>query len=145
MESVRIGNFVLSEEDGASGRFISCTSVSDGWKVSWRDDTEMYGIMMMFCRDKATHEYLHGLLNMMYVATCYPHDLVSIATRKTAPFMNGFAALYNDEVAYELSLKKGVGKSKDDEALQEAADMESLREDMKEMIEDEMNGNASKV
>lgn len=130
-EWLAVGNFLLRGEDGDDGRQFVVKSVSGGWRISWRDDTLMYGVLLSLVDNEGSREYLHCLCTLMFVATTYPHDLVALTTKGALPFMEGIAKLVREQSDYEVSLKKPVSEEEDAEALNETVEMESLKEDLK--------------
>lgn len=130
-EWLQIGNFLLGHEKNSKGDFVVCKAVSGIWSVRWRNDTLMYGSMLGLMSEKNAHEYLHALLTLMYVATTYPHDMVSLATRNEMPFIQGFAQLIGEQNDYEQSLKPPVSDEEDAKILEEERMMIELEDELK--------------
>ena len=135
-ELKRVGNFVFergADDDGA--KYVRCKSVSDNWAVIWRDDTLMYGILYPLALNDDAENYLHSLVTLMYVATTYPHDLVSLNNNGDAPFMNGFLSLVEAQNTYENSIKAPVTDEEDNKILEQTVMTEELRNDI--LLEEE--------
>lgn len=129
-ELTQIGNYLLGYED--DGALLRVRSVSGSWQLSWGYDSYMYSVLSCFLRDAKTYDYIEALLTMFFACTNYPHDMVSIATRQSTPFMNGFTQLVNEETAYEVSVEQKATEKEDEEAL---ADVVRLREAEEELDE----------
>lgn len=134
------GNYRVSHEKDGDGRWVVCSSVQGDWKVSWRDDNMMYGVLLSYTKDSSCGAYVNDLLRLMHLATSHNHDAATFINGDGTPFMDGFSRLWNEQVAYELSLEKPVSRKADERMLGEAVEMESLREDMKDLIDDAKNG-----
>lgn len=133
-----VGNFVFSrgvDDDGAS--YIVCRSVSNGWLVQWRDETLMFGVLYPMLFNEDASDYLHSLVTLMYVATTYPHDLVSLTNGGDTPFMEGFLNLVDKQNEYENSLVTGVSPEEDDRILRDTVANEELRNEVLQLSEED--------
>lgn len=124
------GNYRVCHEGDDDGKWIVCTSVHGDWKVSWRDDNPMYGVMLSYTKDRSLEAYLSALFKLMTLATSHNHDALAIINGDGSPFMDGFSNLWNDQIVYELSFVKPVSRKADERMLQEAVDFENLRDDL---------------
>ena len=124
------GNYRVCHEGDDNGKWIVCTSVHGDWKVSWRDDNPMYGVMLSYTKDNSLEAYLSALFTLMMLATSHNHDALAIINGDGSPFMDGFSKLWNDQIVYELSFVKPVSRNADERMLKEAVDFENLRDDI---------------
>ena len=131
------GNFLVGVEKNSTGDFLVCKSVASDWSVRWRDDTMMFGMMLSLTRNANAKDYMHSLITLMYVASTYPHDLVSLINRDSMPFMEGFAKLIEEQNSYEITL---APKTTDDEEAEALVDVRMTAELEKELSEDKDNG-----
>ena len=94
---MQVGNFLLGVEKNAHGKYVVLKSVADNWKVTWRDDTLMFAMMLNVMKravdDVNVREYLHSLITVMFITTTYTHDLLALATKQQMPFCEGVAKL----------------------------------------------------
>lgn len=140
---LRVGNFLLGVERNRIGRFVVCKSASGLWSVRWREDSLMFhamlNVMTAAADNDGAREYLHSLVSMMFMATCYTHDLVSLSTRQQMPFCEGFAMLLKEQNDYELSLRGEVPAEADKAALDEVVRMREVEEEL-EALDDGLHG-----
>ena len=125
---VRIGNYLLSYKD--EGAVLSVRSVSGSWRIEWGFDSYMYSVLTKFLSDRKTDNYVDALLTLYYACTNYPHDLVSIVTRQSTPFMDGFARMVKEQNDYEVSVAQKHTGEEDEEALAEVVRMHELEEEL---------------
>ena len=138
---VVVGNYVLSatEEDGV--RSVIASSADGGWQVQWYETNAMYAAMCVLMEgteeNEGAKDYLHALLAMMHYSTCYPHDLVAMATKQEMPVISGFFELIKAQSDYELSQLKEASKDEDEEALREVGETQAIAEELERLDEDE--------
>lgn len=138
---VVVGNYVLSatEEDGV--RSVIASSADGGWQVQWYETNAMYATMCVLMEgteeNEGAKDYLHALLAMMHYSTCYPHDLVAMATKQEMPVISGFFELIKVQSDYELSQLKEASKDEDVEALREVGETQAIAEELERLDEDE--------
>lgn len=70
---VRVGNFILTQEERAKGYVIVCSALSGQWRVVWGDRCMMYGIVLDMMRE-GNAETLHGLLFILFAASSHIHS-----------------------------------------------------------------------
>lgn len=138
-EWVSIGNYEIGKEKGATGAYVVLRTVRKDWSIRWRDDTLTYGMMMSMVGSKGSRDYLHSLITMMYVASSYPHDLVSLYHNHGMPFMEGFARLVYEQNSYEVSVapKQPDDKEEEDKAIADAARLEDMQREVEAMEAEE--------
>ena len=140
---LQVGNFLLGVDRNRHGEYVVLKSVADNWKVTWRDDTIMFAMMLNIMRRAAedgtgtVKEYLHSLITMMFVATTYLHDLVALSTKQEMPFCQGVAGLLKEQTDYESSLDRKPTKKEDKEALEETVRMREVEEELEKLDENE--------
>lgn len=127
---MQIGNYLVGTEEYEDGREVFVTSVSGDWRVSYGEGTLMFGVLNTMMGDKDTHKYLEALFTFQYIATTYPHDMVSVVERQTLPVINGFTELVSEQYAFEASLQPTPTEEEDAEALKEVVEMEEIKEQL---------------
>jgi len=136
---LQVGNFLLGVDRNRHGEYVVLKSVADNWKVTWRDDTIMFAMMLNIMRRAAedgtgtVKEYLHSLITMMFVATTYLHDLVALSTKQEMPFCQGIAKLLKEQNDYEASLEKKPTEEEDRKALEEVGQMREIEEELEKL------------
>lgn len=136
-EWLRFGNYMLGEESDGDDRRMVARSVSGNWRLSWGEDTYMFAVLKSMMSDEHCHSYVDAFLTLCYMATSYPHDMTSIIERQTTPLMDGFARLFNEQTAYELSLKAEASAEEDDQALSEVVEMEDVADEIARLDEED--------
>ncbi len=132
-EWLAIGNFEVGAESNSSGLYVVLRTVQKDWSVRWREDTLQYGMMLSLAKNADAREYLHSLITVIYVASTYPHDLVSLTHWHGMPFMEGFARLVDEQNSYEQSVATDdkTGKKGDEEtAIKYAALLEDMQREV---------------
>lgn len=137
---LQVGNFLLGVEKNAHGSYVVLKSVADNWKITWREDTMMFSLMLNIMKrateDNNLKEYLHSLITVMFVTTTYTHDLVALATKQQMPFCEGVAKLLKEQNDYEASLEKKPTKKEEKEALEETVRMRQVEEELEKLDKD---------
>lgn len=133
---MQIGNYLVGMEEDGDSREMIVTDVAGDWSISYGEGTMMFGILNTMTGDESTRKYLEALFTFQYVATNYPHDMVSIIERQTLPVINGFAALLDEQYSFEASLQQAPTEQEDAEALKEVAQMEEIKEQLQNLDSD---------
>lgn len=140
---MQVGNFLLGVEKNAHGQYVVLKTVVSNWKITWRDTTMMFAMMLNIMRraaeDDNAKEYLHSLVTMMFITTTYLHDLVALSTKTEMPFCEGIAKLLKEQNDYEESLKEKPTEEEDAKALEEVGRMQEISNEL-EKLEEEDNG-----
>ena len=140
---LQVGNFLLGVEKNAHGQYVVLKTVVSNWKITWRDTTMMFAMMLNIMRraaeDDNAKEYLHSLVTMMFITTTYLHDLVALSTKTEMPFCEGIAKLLKEQNDYEESLKEKPTEEEDAKALEEVGRMQEISNEL-EKLEEEDNG-----
>lgn len=138
-EKYRIGNFIYTfvEEDDVSKLIVS--SVSGEWRIIYNDSHYMYGILSFLLDDEKCHKYIDALFVMIYTASSYPHDMVSLAEKEEIPFINGFCKLIDEQTAFETSVSRKVSDEEDREALDDIVRMQETLDEL-DRLESKQNG-----
>ena len=134
---LQVGNFLLGVDMNAHGQYVILKSVADNWRVTWRDDTLMFAMMLNVMKraaeDDNVREYLHSLITVMFITTTYLHDLVALSTKQEMPFCEGFARLLKEQNDYEASLEKKPTEEEDAKALEETVQMRDIEEELEKL------------
>lgn len=133
---MQIGGFQIGIEKSARGKVVVCRSIADGWSVRWGDDMLMFGTVLSLAEREDAHEYLHSLLTVMFIATTYPHDMVSLVNRNEMPFMTGFSELIHRQNEYEASLKPQPTEEENQKSLDELKHIAEVAEEMMKIKEE---------
>lgn len=137
---LQMGNFLLGVEKNAHGQYVVLKSVVGNWKITWRDDTLMFAMMLNIMKravdDVNVREYLHSLVTVMFITTTYMHDLVALSTKQQMPFCEGIARLLKEQNDYEASLEKKPTEEEDAKALEETVQMRDIEEELEKLDED---------
>ena len=64
----RVGNFEITR-DGAEHEYVRIKTIDGHWGVSFRDDSRMFGVWLMLCRDEEMRRSVEVLLTMYYHLT----------------------------------------------------------------------------
>lgn len=70
---VRVGNFILTQEERSKGYVIVCSALSGQWRVIWGDRCMMYGVVLDMMRG-GNADTLHGLLFILFAASSHVHS-----------------------------------------------------------------------
>lgn len=134
---LQVGNFLLGVDTNKDFSSVVLKSVSGNWRVSWREDTLMFSMMLNAMRraavDDNVKEYLHSLITVMFVSTTYLHDLVALSTKGEMPFCEGIAKLLKEQTDYEQSLEKKPTEEEEAEALKDVGETEQINEELEEI------------
>lgn len=140
---LQVGNFLLGVEKNAHGQYVVLKTAVSNWKVTWRDTTMMFAMMLNIMKraaeDENVKEYLHSLITVMFITTTYLHDLVALSTKQEMPFCEGIAKLLKEQNDYEASLEKKPTEEEDRKALEEVGQMQEISDEL-EKLEEEDNG-----
>ena len=135
---LQVGNFLLGVEMNRNGAWFVVKTVGGEWSIRYGDGSMMFSVLANLGGDESCHRYLESLLTLMYAATSYPHDMVSIVERQTLPFINGFCKLLDEQTAFEVSVSKKATEQEDAEALKEVVEMREIEEEL-EKLDDELH------
>lgn len=134
---LQMGNFLLGVEKNAHGQYVVLKSVVGNWKITWRDDTLMFAMMLNIMKravdDVNVREYLHSLVTVMFITTTYMHDLVALSTKQQMPFCEGIARLLKEQNDYEESLKEKPTEEEDKKALEEVGQMTEIESELERL------------
>lgn len=72
---LRLGNFVVSKETGNGMDWVSVKASSGFWTVRYREDSSMYGTLMMLVDNESLHPYLDGWIHALYAMAATTPDL----------------------------------------------------------------------
>ena len=71
----RFGNFLVLKKNMAGMDFITVRASSGFWHVCYREDSQMYGNILMMVRNKDFHKYLENWITSLYVMAQAMPDL----------------------------------------------------------------------
>lgn len=71
----RVGNFVITKESGNGMDWVSVKAVSGFWTVRYREDSRMYGMLVMMSKNKALEKYLENWVTALYTMAQSTPDL----------------------------------------------------------------------
>lgn len=137
---LHIGHFELGIEKSSKGNMLVCRSEAKNWSVRWRDDTLMFGMMLSLMENEAAHEYIHSLITMMFVATTYTHDLVSLCEKQEMPFMQGMSELLEKQNEFEASLKPQPTEEEEQKSIGEMRRIAEVADEMMASLKEKENG-----
>ena len=116
----RVGNFIITRENGNDMDWASIKAVSGFWTLRFREDNQMYHTVVMLCENDNLHAYLEGWINSVYVLG------------NTTPDLEFFEAFYNAFDSMNNRKKnKPVPEEEDKEILKEMQALEEMKEDIK--------------
>lgn len=116
----RVGNFIVTKENGNGMDWVSIKAVSGFWTFRFREDNQMYHTVVMLCENDNLHAYLEGWINSVYVLG------------NTTPDLEFFEAFYNAFDSMNNRKKnKPVPEEEDKEILKEMKALEEMKEDLK--------------
>lgn len=116
----RVGNFIVTKENGNGMDWVSIKAVSGFWTFRFREDNQMYHTVVMLCENDNLHTYLEGWINSVYVLG------------NTTPDLEFFEAFYNAFDSMNNRKKnKPVPEEEDKEILKEMKALEEMKEDLK--------------
>lgn len=116
----RVGNFIVTRENGNGMDWVSIKAVSGFWTLRFREDNQMYHTVVMLCENDNLHTYLEGWINSVYVLG------------NTTPDLEFFEAFYNAFDSMNNRKKnKPVPEEEDKEILKEMKALEEMKEDIK--------------
>ena len=116
----RVGNFIITRENGNDMDWASIKAVSGFWTLRFREDNQMYHTVVMLCENDNLHAYLEGWINSVYVLG------------NTTPDLEFFEAFYNAFDSMNNRKKnKPVPGEEDKEILKEMQALEEMKEDIK--------------
>lgn len=130
---LQIGNYLIGVEKNSNGTRMCARTVGGDWSVRWGEGTLMFSVLLRLGDDDTCHPYLHALLTLQYVATNYPHDMVSIIERGDLPVINGFCKLMEEQTAFEVSVKEKTTDKEDAEALREVGEMHDIMAELERL------------
>lgn len=123
----RAGNFLLGEEKNQSGRYLVCRSVDGGWQVRFREDMYMYAMLLGLVRDNEAQKIVN-LMTFWYWNTAMVHS---------AEYYTETMKRLGEEM--EKIQAAEVSKEDDDKVLQDTVEMETLKEQIEKLDEEEGN------
>lgn len=116
----RVGNFIVTKENGNGMDWVSIKAVSGFWTLRFREDNQMYHTVVMLCENDNLHAYLEGWINSVYVLG------------NTTPDLEFFEAFYNAFDSMNNRKKnKPVPEEEDKEILKEMKALEEMKEELK--------------
>lgn len=116
----RVGNFIVTRENGNGMDWVSIKAVSGFWTLRFREDNQMYHTVVMLCENDNLHAYLEGWINSVYVLG------------NTTPDLEFFEAFYNAFDSMNNRKKnKPVPEEEDKEILKEMKALEEMKEEFK--------------
>lgn len=114
----RVGNFVIVKESGNGMDWVSVKAVSGNWTVRYREDSRMYGMLVMMSKNKALRPYLENWVTSLYLMAQSTPDL---------KFYEEFLHAY--EGLQERSKLPDATEEEDKAALEEVRTMEEMKEE----------------
>lgn len=116
----RVGNFIVTKENGNGMDWVSIKAVSGFWTLRFREDNQMYHTVVMLCENDNLHAYLEGWINSVYVLG------------NTTPDLEFFEAFYNafDSMNNRRG-KEPLPEEEDKEILKEMKALEEMKEELK--------------
>lgn len=116
----RVGNFIVTKENGNGMDWVSIKAVSGFWTFRFREDNQMYHTVVILCENDNLHTYLEGWINSVYVLGNTTPDLEFFEV-----FYNAFDSMNNRKK------NKPVPEEEDKEILKEMKALEEMKEDLK--------------
>lgn len=110
----RVGNFEITR-DGAEHEYVRIKTIDGHWGVSLRDDSRMFGVWLMLCRDEEMRRSVEVLLTMYY-------HLTNMAVDKE--FADDFFAAFGRKMERDAAAAPVPTEEESDTAAQEAAVIE---------------------
>lgn len=138
-EEIHIGYYVFSFETDENGSSLTVRDVAGIWSIKWTDKHIMYAILGRMIADEKCTDYIESLIKVMMMAISYPHDEVAIVEKQDAPFLKGFARLWEEQMAFEVSVAKKPTKKEEKEALEETVHLQELKDEIEALDEDEVH------
>lgn len=117
----RVGNFVIVKESGNGMDWVSVKATSGFWTVRYREDSLMYGSLLMMAKDEVLRPYLENLVTSLYVMAQAVPDLEFYGD-----FLNAYQALQ------ERRENAPATEEEDKAALEEVRVMEEMKEELKD-------------
>lgn len=65
----RVGNFEITKESGPEHDYIRIKAVGGHWGIMHRDDSPMYGVWLMMCKDPEYRKGMEVIITMSYTLT----------------------------------------------------------------------------
>lgn len=116
----RVGNFVVTKENGNGMDWVSIKAVSGFWTLRFREDNPMYHTVVMLCENDDLHAYLEGWINSVYVLG------------NTTPDLEFFKAFYNAfDSMNNRREKEQLPEEENKEILKEMKTLEEMKEELK--------------
>ena len=76
----RVGNFIVTKENGNGMDWVSIKAVSGFWTMRFRQDNMMFRMVNEMAGDENLHAYLESWVKMCYLmSNCMPEDGAEIA------------------------------------------------------------------
>lgn len=117
----RVGNFVIVKESGNGMDWVSVKAVSGFWAVRYREDSRMYGMLVMMSKNKALQPYLENWVTSLYLMAQSTPDL---------KFYEEFMRAYQGMT--ERAKLPDATEEEDKAALEEVRVMEEMKEELKD-------------
>lgn len=144
----RIGNFNIYQRIDRHGNWMIVENLIKSWQVRYRDDNEMYSLLMFVLsfKDEIVDSYLERFIVGGYFQTNHLHDWLCMTNGgekdgngdvNYLPFFTAYWKLIDDEAKREAGYWEKAGKDEDEKALEEAVLSENLIEEMKNIRIDE--------
>ena len=65
----RIGNFEITKDGSADHDYLRIKAINGSWAIMHRDDSPMYGVWLMMCKDPEYRKGMEVIITMSYVLT----------------------------------------------------------------------------
>ena len=117
----RVGNFVIVKESGNGMDWVSVKATSGFWTVRYREDSLMYGSLLMMAKDEVLRPYLENWVTSLYVMAQSVPDLEFYGD-----FLNAYQALQ------ERRENAPATEEEDKAALEDVRVMEEMKEELKD-------------
>ena len=115
----RFGNFVVLKKNMAGMDFITVRASSGFWNVRYREDSQMYGNILMMVRNKDFHKYLENWITALYVMAHAMPDL-----KFYEDFMNAYHSMQGRIMPPKAT------EEEDKAALEEVRAMHEMKEEL---------------
>lgn len=65
----RVGNFEIHKESGPEHDYLRIKAINGHWAIMHRDDSPMYGVWLMMCKDPEYKKGMEVIITMSYALT----------------------------------------------------------------------------
>lgn len=65
----RVGNFEITKDGSADHDYLRIKAINGHWAIMHRDDSPMYGVWLMMCKDPEYRKGMEVIITMSYALT----------------------------------------------------------------------------